>query len=95
MNDLLQTRIFRLLSETSQEVTNQEMQNAYGEFVEQIRIVGDGDDYSTTYRIFVATRIEIASLETSPLYGQGENALKKLFLQKTLGTFGKSTYICN
>ena len=72
MNDLLQTRIFRLLSETSQEVTNQEMQNAYGEFVEQIRIVGDGDDYSTTYRIVVATRIEIASLETAPLYGQGE-----------------------
>lgn len=72
MNDLLQTRIFGLLSETSQEVTNQEMQNAYGEFVEQIRIVGDGDDYSTTYRIFVATRIEIASLETAPLYGQGE-----------------------
>ena len=48
------------------------MQNAYGEFVEQIRIVGDGDDYSTTYRIFVATRIEIASLKTAPLYGQGE-----------------------
>ena len=95
MNDLLQTRIFGLLSETSQKVTNQEMQNAYGEFVEQIRIVGDGEDYSTTYRILVATRIEIASLETSPLYGQGENALKKLFLQKTLGTFGKSTYICN
>lgn len=71
MNDLLQTRIFRLLSETSQEVTNQEMQNAYGEFVEQIRIVGDGEDYSTTYRILVATRIEIASLETAPLYGQG------------------------
>lgn len=72
MNDLLQTRIFGLLSETSQEVTNQEMQNAYGEFVEQIRIVGDGEDYSTTYRILVATRIEIASLEIAPLYGQGE-----------------------
>ena len=72
MNDLLQTRIFGLLSETSQKVTNQEMQNAYGEFVEQIRIVGDGDDYSTTYRILVATRIEIASLETASLYGQGE-----------------------
>ena len=72
MNDLLQTRIFRLLSETSQEVTNQEMQNAYGEFVEQIRIVGDGNDYSTIYRILTATRIEIASLETAPLYGQGE-----------------------
>lgn len=29
MNDLLQTRMFGLLSETSQEVTNEEMQNAY------------------------------------------------------------------
>ena len=72
MNDLLQMRMFGLLSETSQEVSNEEMQNAYGEFVEQIRIVGDGSDYSTVYRILVATRIEIASLETVPLYGQGE-----------------------
>ena len=85
MNDLLQTRIFRLLSETSQEVTNQEMQNAYGEFVEQIRIVGDGDDYSTTYRIFVATRIEIASLGTAPLYGQGGKCAKKTVLTKNIG----------
>ena len=72
MNYLLQTRIFGLLSETSQEVINEEMQNAYGEFVEQIRTVSNGNDYSTTYRILTATRIEIASLETTPLYGQGE-----------------------
>lgn len=72
MNDLLQTRIFRLLSETSQEVINEEMQEAYGEFIEQIRTVSNGNDYSTTYRILVATHIEIASLETAPLYGQGE-----------------------
>lgn len=72
MNDLLQTRLFRLLSGTSQEVTNEEMQNAYGEFVEKIRAVSNENDYSTTYRILVATRIEIASLETAPLYGQGE-----------------------
>ncbi|RHJ95101.1 hypothetical protein [Parabacteroides bouchesdurhonensis] len=71
MNDLSQTRIFSLLSESSQEATTEEMQNAYGEFVEQIRTVSNGDDYSTTFRILVATRIEIASLET-PLYGQGE-----------------------
>ena len=71
MNDLLQTRLFRLLSGTSQEVTNEEMQNAYGEFVEKIRTVSNENDYSTTYRILVATRIEIASLE-APLYGQGE-----------------------
>ena len=72
MNYLLQTRIFGLLSETSQEVTNNEMQEAYGEFVEQIRTISNGNDYSTTYRILTATRIEIASLETTPLYGQGE-----------------------
>lgn len=72
MNDLLQTRMFKLLFEPTQEVTNEEMQNAYDEFVEQIRTVSNGNDYSTTYRILTATRIEIASLETTPLYGQGE-----------------------
>ena len=72
MNDLLQTRMFKLLFEPSLEVTNEEMQNAYGEFVEQIRTVSNGNDYSTTYHILIATRIEIVSLETTPLYGQGE-----------------------
>ena len=72
MNELLGMRFLRLLSESSQEVTNEKMQDAYGEFVEQIRIVGDGNDYSTIYRILTATRIEIASLETAPLYVQGE-----------------------
>ena len=72
MNELLGMRFLRLLSESSQEVTNEKMQDAYGEFVEQIRIVGDGNDYSTIYRILTATRIEIAPLETAPLYGQGE-----------------------
>lgn len=71
MNDLLQTRIFGLLSETSQEVANEEMQNAYGDFVKQIRCLSSDNDYSTTYRILTATRIEIASLETTPLYGMG------------------------
>lgn len=71
MNDLLQTRIFGLLTETSQEITNEKMQSAYGEFIKQIRTVSDGNDYSATYRILVATRIEIASFETSPFYGQG------------------------
>ena len=71
MNDLLKARVLGLLSETSQEVTNEEMQNAYDKFVEQIRTVSNENDYSTTYRILIATRIEIASLETTPLYGQG------------------------
>lgn len=71
MNDLLQTRIFELLFETSQEVTNEEMQVAYGEFLEQIKNISDGIDYSVIYRTLNVTRIEIASLETTPFYGLG------------------------
>lgn len=71
MNDLLQTRIFELLFETSQEVTNEEMQVAYGKFLEQIKNISDGIDYSVIYRTLNATRIEIASLETTPFYGMG------------------------
>ena len=71
MNELLNMRLFGLLSETSQKVTNEEFQNAYGEFLSKIEIVSSEENYSTTYRILAATRIEIASLETTPLYGQG------------------------
>lgn len=39
MNDLIKMRIFELLSEASQEVTNDELQNAYGELLEHIRCV--------------------------------------------------------
>lgn len=69
MDELLKAKFFGLLSDTSQEVSNEETQNAYGEFIEQIRTVSNGNDNSTTYKILVATRIEITSLETTPLYG--------------------------
>ena len=71
MNELLNMRLFGLLSQTSQKVTNEEFQNAYGEFLSKIESVSREENYSTTYRILAATRIEIASLETIPLYGQG------------------------
>ena len=72
MNKLLRTELFKLLIEKSkEEVDNNVIQNAYDEFIEQIRTVSNENDYSTTYRILAATRIEIASLETIPLYGQG------------------------
>ena len=69
----MRTELFKLLIEKSkEEVDNNVIQNAYDEFIEQIRTVSNENDYSTTYRILAATRIEIASLETTPLYGQGE-----------------------
>ena len=56
MNDLMKMRIFGLLSGTSQQVSNKEMQEVYDESIEQIRTVSYGNDYSTTYRILVASR---------------------------------------
>ena len=72
MNELLNMRLFGLLSETSQEVTNEELQNAYGEFLSKIEVISSEENYSTTYRTLAATRIELASLNISTLYGQGE-----------------------
>lgn len=85
MNKLLRTELFNLLIEKSKdEVNNNVMQNAYDEFIEKIRDISNENDYSTTYRILVATRIEIASLETIPLYGQGggEMRLKSSFYKR-------------
>ena len=72
MNDLLKMRFFSQLTESSQEVTNNEMQNSYDELIEQVGTMSNGSDYSNTYRILAVTRIELASLGASPLYGQGE-----------------------
>ena len=60
MNVLLNMRMFGLFSETSQEVTNNEMQEAYGEFVEQIRTISNGNDNTTTIRFLPPTRNDIA-----------------------------------
>jgi len=73
MNDLLKTRLFRLLSETSNEVINEEMQTAYGCFREQVKTVSQSElNYSEVFRTLNLTRIEFDSLGSSPLYGQGE-----------------------
>lgn len=73
MYDLTKARMFELFSETSHQVSNEEMQEAYGEFLEHIVSVSNGTDYSVIYRTLNATRIEIvSSLETIPLYGQGK-----------------------
>ena len=55
MNDLIKMRIFELFSEASQEVTNDELQNAYGELLEHIRCVSGGTDYAFIYRTLNAT----------------------------------------
>ncbi|KAA6315625.1 hypothetical protein EZS27_033949 [termite gut metagenome] len=50
MNELLKTKLFNLLIEPSQEVTNEEMQNTYGHFVKHVEAVSFGNDYTIIYR---------------------------------------------
>lgn len=84
MNDLVHLRFFGLLTEPSQ-VTNEELQNAYGELLEHIRCVSGGTDYAIIYRTLNTTRIELVFLEIPSLYGQGGKCPKEATYSKTLG----------
>ncbi|MDL2303604.1 hypothetical protein LJC28_04345 [Dysgonomonas sp. OttesenSCG-928-D17] len=68
----LELELFRLLSEPSQ-VTNEEMQSAYEDFVTQVVTLSQSElNYSDFFRILNLSRIEFDSLGSSPLCGQGE-----------------------
>lgn len=72
MYDSFKMKFFNLLADTSQEVTNDEMQNAYEEFIEHITVIGSSEDYSNIFRMLNLTRIEITPLQTMYQYGQGK-----------------------
>lgn len=71
MNDLLNMRIISLLADTSKRVTNTEIQNAYGEFVKFINVIGDLEDYVNSFRKLHTTRIELVSLRKLLFNEQG------------------------
>jgi hypothetical protein len=71
MNGLLKTELFILLSDTSQEVTNAEMQSAYGDFIEHVKAVSLENDYTKIHRDLNITRIELSTLESILQYEQG------------------------
>jgi len=71
MNDLLQTKLFSLLSESSQELSNEQMQTAYGCFMEQLKTVSQSENnFSKIFRMLNITRIELVSIK-SDRYEQG------------------------
>lgn len=73
MNDSLQTDLFSLLAKNSQEVSNDEMKNAYETLVENVKILNQSEtDFKTIYRILNITRIEFKTLQTQILCEQGE-----------------------
>ena len=72
MNELLKERFISLLSESSQ-VTNEEMQNAYGSFMEQVKTASQSEQsYSNIYRILSITRAELVFVESLYRHEQGE-----------------------
>ena len=72
MNELLKMKFFELLSKTSQEVINTEMQDAYEDFVKQIVTISNSEDYTHVFRMLNLTRIEIVPLKELYQCGQGE-----------------------
>lgn len=72
MDELLREKLFSLLSDTSQ-ITNEEMQSAYGCFMEKVKTVDQSEQhYSEIFRMLNTTRIELAFLKSLYRYGQGE-----------------------
>ena len=65
MNDLLKTRFFILLADSSTEVINTEM-------IKQIVTISYSEDYSHIFRTLNLTRIEIAPLKELYQCEQGE-----------------------
>ena len=77
MNELLETRLFSLLSEPSQTSTNEEMQSAYGNFMEQVETVSQSEStYPKIYRMLNITRVELVFIESLYRHEQGKKCPK-------------------
>lgn len=73
MNDLFKSELFSLLTKSSQEVSNDEMKNAYEAFVERVKILNQSENnYTVIIRTLNLTRIELTALQTGDLYEQGK-----------------------
>lgn len=59
VNDIKNMRLFILLNEPSQEVSTNEMESAYLEFVGHIKGISNANDYAYIFRILNFVRIEL------------------------------------
>lgn len=84
MNDVLHMRIFSLLAEPLQTVTNEEMQDAYAQFTVHIEGVSNSEDYTSIFRMLNLSRIEVAHLQTVYRHEQGEKCPKICLPAKSL-----------
>lgn len=78
MGYILNTKLLSALTEPSQ-VANEEMQNAYEDFVEQVTTISRAEtDYIEIFRLLNLTRIELVFNQ----YGQGKKCAKRSILPK-------------
>lgn len=76
MNDLLRVKLISLLSDASQ-VTNEEMQIAYEDFVEQASALSQSEaDFLKVFRMLSITRVELTFLQSLHRYEQGKKCLE-------------------
>lgn len=73
MENLVKSEFWNLWTKNSQEVSNDEMENAYENFVKQVKALNQPEtDYQTAFRTLNLTRIEFQSLQAQILYEQGK-----------------------
>lgn len=84
MNNFIKTELFVLMNENSQEITNKQMQRAYGCFMEQIitTVSQSEQNYPDIFRMLNNTRIELVFLKTLYRYEQGEKCPEICLLSK-------------
>lgn len=86
MNELLKTKLIGLLTDTLP-VTNEQMGNAYGCFMEQLKTVCQSEtDYSKIFRMLNNTRIELVSIKTLNWYEQGKKCPEICLSAKSIST---------
>ncbi len=84
MNELCKTRLFSLLADASQQVTNEEMHSAYETFVAKGLALNQFEtDYSKIFRTLNITRAELAFLKAPYQHEQGEKCPKKSVLSES------------
>lgn len=84
MMEIIQMRLFCLLAEPLQTVTNEEMYNAYAQFTAHMEAVSNSDDYTGVFRMLNVSRIEMAHLQIVYRYEQGEKCPKICLPAKSL-----------
>ncbi len=76
MNDLIKSEFIILMNENSQEITNEQMQSAYGKFIAHIDAFSQENDLASIIRKLNFTRAELIFLSTQIQHEQGKKCPK-------------------